>query len=805
MTLEDVRIQYRPLRIGFCVRNGNIQDLLFAAKLNTLLWGGIFNPIIPIGAREGLDHNLVKLFKVDVLIPVVNGDEIKKFIEHYKWAKFPLMHDSSSILAGDINDTGKKVVKVLDISHLLKILWDENFKFSKPGDSNCVTVSWTPKDVDKDIFILMFGAYPKEKFVFKYEKNFKKALRAHEIKLEEKKQIPTQLASSITHFYLTGQKIQSYGGRFVDSGVYVGDRTNFDDLLNFWNLRAAGNHITFLPKGSVRRFLSYTKAHAGRIKKPEESRHSSLTVWFRGQQKGDYEEIKKIIKPLEKKDRIFRLNNVSINSWNGRNIIPVHIFFNETTTLANFNVKYEKPNISFRLSDKPFPKSDGREFSHQLFVVSLRPYFGVEFSEYTVNLPTLPDLNEWYAREMVFDPYSLRVVKNYLGRAIDLIAETDTDTLQFSPIRKFDIIKKIFERAGISIDKSGAGLVAERLIALMGGVTGSARIFKVTGVRKFIEETDPLRQQIKYDILEKIRDKTAEVETFKNFENEFGLKGKTPLIPEYIFDEFIEHNLLQAGVEVRCPKCSLKDWIQLKEVDEYYVCKFCFEKSKFVEVVEPIVIKGEKADGVRWSYRLSGLLGRNDKQQGAIPVILTLLHLSNRIHFESDSFYSTALDLNFNKNGKVVKAETDLVVLDLAERISKEAIEILIGECKTGRSITREQVDNLVVVKELIEKSGIKCHLVFSRTKGDFAKSEIFHFQRLTKMGIKPLLFTAHELEPWWNTYKFYKDTKQNFKIPIEHPFTFSDLAENSAYIYELNKNDNKQKIIKDLKTINNV
>ena len=33
--------------------------------------------------------------------------------------------------------------------------------------------------------------------------------------------------------------------------------------------------------------------------------------------------------------------------------------------------------------------------------------------------------------------------------------------------------------------------MAERLIALMGGVTGSATIFKITGVRKFIEETKP--------------------------------------------------------------------------------------------------------------------------------------------------------------------------------------------------------------------------------------------------------------------------------------------------------------------------
>ena len=84
MTLEDVRIEYRTLRIGFCVRNGNIDDIVNASKLNTLLWGGVFNPIIPVGASDGLDHKLVKLFQVDMLLPIVETEEIRAFIEKYK-------------------------------------------------------------------------------------------------------------------------------------------------------------------------------------------------------------------------------------------------------------------------------------------------------------------------------------------------------------------------------------------------------------------------------------------------------------------------------------------------------------------------------------------------------------------------------------------------------------------------------------------------------------------------------------------------------------------------------------------------
>jgi len=188
------------------------------------------------------------------------------------------------------------------------------------------------------------------------------------------------------------------------------------------------------------------------------------------------------------------------------------------------------------------------------------------------------------------------------------------------------------------------------------------------------------------------------------------------------------------------------------------------------------------------------LLGKNDKQQGAIPVILTLFQLANRMHSGGESFYSTALNLAFSKKGKTERAETDLVVLDLKERISKEDIEILIGECKTGQLITRKQIDGLITVKELIEKSGIKCHLVFAKTKGDFREGEIAQFKRLVQAEIKPLLFTAYELETWWNEYKYYEATRKNFQIPIKYPFTFGELAENSVYIYRLNDEKTRSK-----------
>ena len=52
MATTSLSVKYRPIKIGFLVRDGSIDDLVKAAGINTLLWGGIHNPIIPISATN---------------------------------------------------------------------------------------------------------------------------------------------------------------------------------------------------------------------------------------------------------------------------------------------------------------------------------------------------------------------------------------------------------------------------------------------------------------------------------------------------------------------------------------------------------------------------------------------------------------------------------------------------------------------------------------------------------------------------------------------------------------------------------
>jgi hypothetical protein len=72
-------LDYRPVRIGWVVTDRDVAQLTAAAGWNSCLWGGRFNPTIPISDR-GLSDQLIGLFGVDVLLPLAPTDETKTFI-----------------------------------------------------------------------------------------------------------------------------------------------------------------------------------------------------------------------------------------------------------------------------------------------------------------------------------------------------------------------------------------------------------------------------------------------------------------------------------------------------------------------------------------------------------------------------------------------------------------------------------------------------------------------------------------------------------------------------------------------------
>jgi DNA-directed RNA polymerase subunit RPC12/RpoP len=104
------------------------------------------------------------------------------------------------------------------------------------------------------------------------------------------------------------------------------------------------------------------------------------------------------------------------------------------------------------------------------------------------------------------------------------------------------------------------------------------------------------------------------------------------------------------GLTFTCPNCELEFWTHLDDVATEIICEYCGKRFN---------VTPQLKDGA-WAYRRSGLFGREDHQQGAIPVALTLQQLDSILHWEM--VYVTSMTLE-SAGARIVPCETDLVIV----------------------------------------------------------------------------------------------------------------------------------------------
>lgn len=758
MASISLSIKYRPVRIGFLIRDGSIEDLVKAAGINTLLWGGIYNPIIPVSSDSKFAEQLMNLFSVDVLFSVSHTKEIDDLIKKYPFLKVP-GHYAEDIFYEDLH-TKKNIIGYLDSLNIVNYYWDKEFKLkSKEYVSNCALVKWDSNDALKNLFSILFGYFPTEyNLKDNFENAFLKGLWSREIKISTNDPISKNLAENISPIRLTALELYGYGGTWRGNGIYIGNENDFFDLLYFWNLRASGLLIEFLPKDKIERFKEFIKAF---VEKLDNAPNRNLDIEDRTNvyYRHSGNEVEEVTKELQGKKR-FVFSQCDENIWNGlNNIKPADFYFGRgDIILASVDKSYNRYIVSVILPEKKFIANKDRGTGFQHLAVSIDPISEfVEYPEHTLKPPFIRQLNEFYSRELAHDPWLLRIEKD----GIAAIIKSNDNLLYLYPISHQVLIQKIFELAGIKSEVSQPGRITKRIIEKSGGVDG-CRVFKINGVRKLLQtlKTDECitRGRGTYIIWEEGE--------FKKYEKLYIEARETPKLTTHsVFDFLLKKDFLRPGLELICNHCKLSNWLSLQEIDDIWTCKYCGDDNK-----TSLQLK-DRGD---WKFRKSGLFAKDNNQEGAIPVILTLL-VFLRIFDPSKFVYSPSLKL---KN-EDVDCEIDFCILQY-QRGNK--IQLGIGECKSEESvIDQDDVNKLKGVREkIIKKLNIDCYLVFSKTTMKFEQSEIDLFKKLKEENIPIILLTNKELEP----YHPYWEIKEVNNLPEKYAHDMAGMSRNSAYLY---------------------
>lgn len=726
MANVNVRVRYRPVRIGWCVRNNNWDDLRRALFLTHVFWGGRFNPIIPIGDRSA--DELVRRFRVDVLFRMEDDPQTKEFIERFSHLPWPLLEPA---LFGP-----QHVPRFLDVSHPLQTLADEPQDGIRALYSSRLTlVHWEKDDPLADIMLTTFGAYPITKEIgFDYEDLVRRIVSPSEERINPDQRIPADLLDRRTPSDLTGVDLNwDRSPHQTTIGFYVGSANDFADVVNYWNLRASDLAVIFLDPAHLDRLNLLKESHSDFIR---ERTNKGIVVWSRSQQA-----VQQAF-PGELIPFYWAIDGMDSIQGNFR---PPLQFLSERSVLASLSEEYGRLTLAFQLPDKPFRA--GSEWRDQHFVVSVRRVSGEGDESSTFWTPYLPKLNEWYGRKICWRARAARAEFDGIG----IICRLTDESLNLWSVPKQELATKVFELAGINAKPSLPGRIAVRLISQLGGLQG-CRVLKIGGVRRLIRDHGPLQD---FDRTEAIRtignaDPITGQPRFEDYEGLF-IEQRDPTVtklkPEHAFLYLLDKGVFRVGLKLICPICELPYWVNLDDVVTQIDCELCGARFNVTRQLK------DRA----WAYRRSGLLGRDNHQEGSIPVAVTLQQLDTQLHPFSGSLFSTNMSLVPGKRN-IQPCETD-IFLALA---AGEHIQVAIGECKdAGGQIELDDAKKLTAVADSFPRE-FDVFILFSKTAA-FTAQEIENCRAAQPKGggLRVIMLSERELEP----YFVYERTEKEFEI----------------------------------------
>ena len=735
MDTARVEIIYRPLRIGWLLRSGDFDGFRKIARLSLTLAGGRYNPIILVDGENA--DQIANLFRVDMLMPISAGGDIDAFVARYSHLIQPHFGEPNLHFP---RQNGAPGVHVLDITNLLTHgrrddEWQSILKF---GLRRFV---WQDDDPLADALLMEHGQFPTRDDVhFDYAELLRNAAAPDtisDVQIQRDQALPIDVA---THAGL------SVLGRFATSpytidmsrgwnfpGFYIGQADNLNDLVDFWNLRAASIALRFIDDRHIDRYSLSLPAMReqleGMVAHLDDHRRR-IALWSR--EELEQEEIAAFVG----KDRQPTVCKVDRVIWNGLNVKAPRIILGSSDALGVVVEKWGKLTVSFSLADKPF--SGDFEFYQQQLVASISMFSGRQQEDATFALPYVPQLNELFAHATGQQYSHLRVEHDRLGIVID----AHDASVSVSAMQTMALIEAIFKQVGLKAKTSNAGAIARQLIAQMGGIDG-VRAFKIPGVRRLIRTTglnDSINKSTAYSIIGE-RDPKNPDANFADYHDLFiePRPFETKLNPPLVFSHLVEKRIFRIGADLLCPTCNLKSWMSIDELAQRVDCAYCgaaFDTPK------------QLLDG-ELTYRRSGLLGIERNLQGAIPVALVLQQLSLNVFRGgmSSAVFSPSLDIEALDGSWEAPKELDFFAMEFGRYAQSDRIRVVFGEAK-DRVKPFDAIDaaTMRAVAAAFPSNRFDCYIIFAKL-GAFSNDEIALAGDLAQMH-NVILLTHNELEP---------------------------------------------------------
>lgn len=757
--MESIHVlqRVRPSRYAFIVDEHDFDAALQAVSLNTALWGGVYNPIVPLTPAAS-QQGLLKAFDPDILVNLTGADLPVDLVKRCQGR----ILDATALVQTDGRTNWRQLSLGFSILHILRHIHEKEVRFLS-GLSRAKIAAPESAPGWPEFCAFAFGSFrwlPETGANF--DETFCHALRAEKVHIPNL-QPPASYEESLFPVHITGYRLRCFNriASFSSHIIFIGDHRNLGDLIELWNIRATGRTVIFVPVAAYQAFESLILLLATQGRYPINQHVENRADLQKGPSVSDelFEQVRNWVAGRG-------LTQILPRPWRPRFGLEIdgycgdiHVADIEAAKGDEISILQDSAMTPVRVIAPPYLGDEAPAMGELTWSVEITMAGGgFRNNDFMFSLPQTPAVESLVERNFL----GIAMAGFRIGRrGVVLQQSSISSSFHLLPVATRDAFHAIFREVGLEVEASEPGQYAEKIIKKMGSLHGDCRVFKIRGVREILDKLGNgsclQRGNMCAIVMSAARDEYG-----KNWRpelyNDLILRSgqHSPLQFGSIFDVLLEKRILRPGFEFKCSNCFKKDWYHISEFAEDYTCRFCFTPQRV-----------NFASAPNWQYKADGLFRIPDSAQGSVAVILSLWLFEN---LTGIGRFVTSRNLRATDTGK--RCEIDYAYLAMGGTFDT-SYELVLGQATRFGDFTD---NDMRLMAEIADRFPKRPYIAFSTLRDRYSEEDKARLRDLAKQGYGVIALTREELDR--------HDLRGLFALsPHNYARKFRELCENTLQL----------------------
>lgn len=728
-------VRLRPTRIGLLVRPSQSNHMLIRRflRLCACLWGGRYNPIIPVArtlpsewkrrlprstSGRTLADGYIDFFEPDVFVEAEPGLAEEVGIvsgRHFDRRVVPL---SEFVVKRDTR--GPDFAFGLNVFDVYKHRYDRELQFVRKHTPTFA--AFEKADSTHAFFELVFGVLPSQKDIAYVRDAYVDAFEPKAFSPTPESALEVLRERHGTPLLVTRFGLDREPGFHNDLTIYFFDSSKTVDVIDFWNLVLWKANVIPVDISWVRSFAPFLRGVITKHFRPIPGNafgtmFTTHVEFGRSVSHSDAQVAASLLKdvpdgsvgyPLEYVEP-FWAKHYSRHLFRPR---PVRL----TAAEEDFETAVDTGTtvVSVPSLAPEFAQRFGAGENHARWANVLRIS---SFSAAQDRAPVYPTnvRNTDYPR-IAFGTSAGIVTREGFVLPQQHLRLRNSLSLQ----RHEDAIIGWLKARGIEAEVSSAGRNAEQVIRSVGGLDSG--ILAHEGTLQLLDRMAKTVHESKDGTAAQFPDRTARITDWMEV-----VGRRREELPRVALSDFTDKSIIRLGVVVSCPRCEQENWYDLTRVDYLLQCERCLGEYKFPQ--------GDLRFGEQdWRFRVVGPFSLPNFAHGAYSTALTLRVLSQGSMNRASMTWCPALTL---KRAGVFR-EVDFIAWYCEGRLTSDDREpaIVFGETKSfgTDAFQNKDVERMRELGEAFPGS----FLLFSTLKRQLSPDERSRLQRLARWSRVP-------------------------------------------------------------------